>query len=459
MIDDNAVAIVLAAGLGTRMRSAQPKVLHEIAGLPMLAHVLAAAEGAGLSRQVIVTGPDGEGVRTLAGDAGGRRRFAVQSERNGTGHAVLTARCKLAGDAGSVFVLYGDTPLIRAETIRAMDQELGHADLVVVSFTPDDPGRYGRLIEDQAGNVVAIREHADASAEERGIRTCFSGLMAFGRARDLDLLDDLRPDNVQGEYYLTDLVAIGRGRGLTIRAVEVDPVDVVGVNSRAELAVAEEAMQERLRARAMAEGATLVAPRTVQLSHDTVLESDVLVEPNVVFGPGVRVRQGAQIRAFSHLEAAEIESGAIVGPFARLRPGAHIGEGAHIGNFVEIKNAVIDEGAKANHLSYIGDAHVGAGANIGAGTITCNYDGFAKHHTEIGAGAFIGSNSSLVAPVSVGEGAYVASGSVVTRVVEAGALAVARGRQENKPGWSERFRESRARPRKARKVGGPDRSE
>jgi bifunctional UDP-N-acetylglucosamine pyrophosphorylase/glucosamine-1-phosphate N-acetyltransferase len=356
-------------------------------------------------------------------------------------------------------VLYGDTPLIRAETIRAMDQELGHADLVVVSFTPDDPGRYGRLIEDQAGNVVAIREHADASAAEREIRTCFSGLMALGRARDLDLLDDLRPDNAQGEYYLTDLVAIGRGRGLTIRAVEVDPVDVVGVNSRAELAVAEEAMQERLRARAMAEGATLVAPRTVQLSHDTVLESDVLVEPNVVFGPGVRVRQGARIRAFSHLEASEIESGAIVGPFARLRPGAHIGEGAHIGNFVEIKNAIIDEGAKANHLSYIGDAHVGAGANIGAGTITCNYDGFAKHHTEIGAGAFIGSNSSLVAPVSVGEGAYVASGSVVTRVVEAGALAVARGRQENKPGWAERYRELQARPRKARKVGGPDRSE
>ena len=448
MSDQTAVAIVLAAGLGTRMASARPKVLHEVAGLTMLDHVLGAAGAAGLSEQIVVTGPERDTVRAALAPVTRRTRFVVQDERRGTGHAVLTARAALDRHAGPVFVLYGDTPLIRPQTILAMGAALGPADLVILAFTPDDPGQYGRVLRDAAGCVVAIREHADASPEERRVASCFSGLLAVARAAHLELLEELVADNAKGELYLTDLVEIARAHGLSCAAVEADPVDVTGVNSRAELACAELLMQERLRARALAGGVTLVAPETVYLSYDTALARDVVIEPHVVFAPGVTVGEGALIRAFCHLEQAEIGAGAIVGPFARLRPGARIAANAHIGNFVEIKNALIGAGAKANHLSYIGDATVGAGANIGAGTITCNYDGFDKHRTEIGAGAFIGSNSALVAPVIIGEGAYVASGSVVTRDVEPGALAIARGRQANKPDWAERFRAQHHRPRK-----------
>jgi len=447
MAQSEGLAIVLAAGLGMRMKSARPKVMHEVADRPMIAHVLAAAAEAGLAHRIVVTGEGMDEVKAAADAVPGTTDIAIQTERRGTGHAVMAARPALNGHEGPVYVLYGDTPLLSGATVGAMTAALDGADIAVLGFRPADPTGYGRLLTGRNGELLAVREHIDASDNERRIDFCFSGLMAFGRAAHLALLDRLDTKNAQGEYYLTDVVGHAREAGLRVATAEADAVDVTGVNSRAELADAEQLMQERLRARAMAGGATLQDPASVRFSHDTHLAADVTVEPHVVFGPGVTVGEGARIRAFSHLQGAAVAAGATIGPYARLRPGADIGEGARVGNFVEIKQATVGPGAKINHLSYIGDASIGARANIGAGTVTCNYDGFDKYRTEIGEGAFIGSNASLVAPVKVGDGAYVGSGSVVTDDVEDDALAIARGRQAERPGWAAAFRAKKAKDR------------
>ena len=438
------LTIVLAAGEGVRMRSSQPKVMHKVAGLPMLGHVLAAATAAGATRLAVVVGPGAEGTRAFLAKAAPEAAVYVQAERLGTAHAVLSAKKEFASKPDDVVVLYGDTPLVSPETIRRLRRPLARgASVAVLGFRPASPTGYGRLIM-EGKQLVAIREERDASPEERQIGLCNAGLIAFS-GNAIKLLGKIGNRNAKGEYYLTDLVELANAAGRKVAVIETEADEVIGVNRRAELAEAERVFQDRARAAAMDAGATLTAPETVFFSHDTKLGRDVTIEPNVFFGPGVTVADGVTIRAFSHIEGATIAAGAIIGPFARLRPGAAIGPDAHIGNFVEVKNAAIDAGAKANHLAYIGDAHVGARTNIGAGAITCNYDGFAKHRTEIGADAFIGSNSALVAPVTIGEGAYVATGSVVTRDVEPGALAVARARQVDKPGWAERFREKRKR--------------
>ncbi|VAW13054.1 N-acetylglucosamine-1-phosphate uridyltransferase / Glucosamine-1-phosphate N-acetyltransferase [hydrothermal vent metagenome] len=442
----DSIAIVLAAGMGTRMKSSRPKVMHEVAHRPMLAHVLRAAHQAGLSRRIVVIGLDMDEVGEAVGDIPGETSFAIQTERRGTGHAVMAARQALDGHRGTVFILFGDTPLLRAETITAMASGLSGADISVLGFRPLDPSGYGRLLLDADGGLEAIVEHKDATEHQRRTDFCWSGLMAFSAARHLDLLDRLTTDNAQGEYYLTAIVEIARKTGLRVAAVECDAEDVMGVNSRAELAKAEALMQDRLRVRAMAAGVTMADPASVYLAHDTELGADVVLEPGIVFGPGVTVGEGAHIRAFSHLEGARIGAGAAVGPYARLRPGANIGAGAKIGNFVEVKKSDIGANAKVSHLSYIGDAEIGARANIGAGTITCNYDGFNKWRTVIGEGAFIGSNSALVAPVRIGRSAFVASGSVVTADVEDDALVLGRARQEVKLGWAARFRAKFAKP-------------
>ncbi|MCX5514610.1 bifunctional N-acetylglucosamine-1-phosphate uridyltransferase/glucosamine-1-phosphate acetyltransferase [Kaistia algarum] len=444
MSDRSSLAVLLAAGEGTRMRSGLPKVLHPVAGLPMIGHVLASAKCAGIERFAVVVGPSAEGLRAfLAKRAPGAPIFE-QTERRGTAHAVLAARAVLSEPADDVLVLYGDTPLVRPETLARLRAELAKgAAVVVLGFRPSDPAGYGRLLESE-GRLVAIREEKDATAEERQIRFCNAGLMAFAGSSVLDLLGAIGNANAKGEFYLTDAVEIANQRGLAVIAIEADAEEVGGVNTRVELAAVEAIWQARARKAAMLAGVSLVAPDTVFLSHDTVLEADVTIEPNVVFGPGVRVESGAVIHAFSHLEGARVESGAAVGPFARLRPGTALGPKAKVGNFVEVKNAEIGAGAKVSHLTYIGDAKVGAEANVGAGTITCNYDGFDKALTIIGEGAFIGSNSALVAPVTIGDGAYVASGSVVTEDVAPDALAIARARQVEKPGWAERFRAFKA---------------
>ncbi len=377
---------------------------------------------------------------------------AVQDPPLGTGHAVLSARDELAGFDGAgfdgdVLVLFGDGPLVTPETLQAMVAARRAADdpaVVVLGFRPPDPGEYGRLIVDDAGRLERIVEFCDADATQRAVGLCNSGVMAIDGRRLFTLLDAVGNDNAKGEYYLTDIVAIARRRQWTCAVVEGDADEVLGINSRAELAQAEAIVQNRLRRSAMEGGATLVDPTTTWLSHDTKIGRDVVIEPNVLFGPGVVIEDGATIRAFSHLEGAVVANGATIGPFARLRPGARIGEGARVGNFVEIKKAVLEPGAKVSHLSYIGDARIGADANIGAGTITCNYDGFAKHHTDIGAGAFIGSNTALVAPVSVGAGAIVGAGSVVTRDVPDNALGVTRAEQAEVKDWASRFRDSRS---------------
>lgn len=449
MTDRPSLAIVLAAGKGTRMKSDLPKVLHPLAGAPMLAHVLAAVRAAGVTRAALVVAPGMDAVAAEAGEAD----LFVQTEQLGTAHAVLAARPLLDAFDGDVMVLYGDTPLLRPATLSAARAALaGGADIAVLGFEAGDPAGYGRLVMDGRGELMAIREETEASDAERGIRLCNSGIMAFRGGRLLALLDRIGRNNAKGEYFLTDAVALARADGLRVAVVPCAEQEVLGVNSRAELATAEAALQARLRRAALEEGATLVAPETVFLSHDTRLGRDVVVEPHVVFGPGVTVEEGARIRSFSHLEQAHVRAGALIGPYARLRPGADIGPGAHIGNFVEIKNAVMGEGAKANHLAYVGDAEVGPGANIGAGAITCNYDGFAKHRTEIGAGAFIGSNAALVAPVKVGQGAYVGSGSVIGRDVPADALALTRAPLELREGWAAKVR-ARQRRKKARAKG------
>lgn len=441
MSNRSCLSIVLAAGEGTRMKSALPKVLHPIAGLPMLAHVVRAVEEAGGNEVAIVVGHGGETVREAAAGFAPRARFFEQTERFGTAHAVLAAREAIAEGFDDLLVVFGDTPLLDpAELVaaRARMQEEGAA-VVVLGFRPDVPGAYGRLIE-RDGRLVAIREAKDCSAEELAIDFCNSGLMAIDGRHALDLLDAVGNDNAKGEFYLTDIVEIANARGLKALASETSADSALGINSRAELAQAEAVWQQRRRRELMVSGVTMQAPATVHLCHDTKIGPDALVEPNVVFGPGVTVEGGARIRAFSHLEGATVAAGAEIGPFARLRPGADIGTKAKVGNFCEVKNAAVEEGAKVNHLTYVGDARIGAGANIGAGTITCNYDGSNKHHTDIGAGAFIGSNSSLVAPVSIGVGAYVASGSVITGDVPDDSLAFGRARQVVKEGRAARLR-------------------
>jgi bifunctional UDP-N-acetylglucosamine pyrophosphorylase/glucosamine-1-phosphate N-acetyltransferase len=447
MTQSSALAIVLAAGKGTRMKSTTPKVLHRLAGAPMLAHVLNAAARAGVGRGCVVVGPgmDEVGAAALAIDS--KLEVFIQPEQLGTADAVKAAGLAIAASDGPVLVLYGDTPLLRAETLEAVLGELdAGADVVVIGFEADDPTGYGRLLFDDKGRLAGIREERDASDAERGLTLCNSGIMAFRTSKTLtSLLAKIGNDNAKGEFYLTDAVALARDSGLEARVVLSNAEEVLGVNSRAELAIGEGLMQQRLRESVMAGGATLVAPETVFFSVDTSVGQDVLIEPSVVFGPGVSIEDGVTIKAFCHIEQAKIGPGATVGPFARLRPGAALAKNAHVGNFVEIKKAEIAEGAKVNHLTYIGDASVGAKANIGAGTITCNYDGYAKHRTEIGAGAFIGSNSSLVAPVKIGDGAVIGSGSVITKDVPADALAVTRPAQKTVDGWAGKVRARRTR--------------
>jgi bifunctional UDP-N-acetylglucosamine pyrophosphorylase / glucosamine-1-phosphate N-acetyltransferase len=448
------LAVVLAAGKGTRMRSERPKVLHALAGRTMLAHVLAAAQGAGATRFAVVAepGPADAGReaevradvrREVEAVAPGARLFA-QAERLGTAHAVLAARAALEDGAHDLIVAFGDTPLVTPETLRRLRAPLAEgAAVAVLAFEAADPSGYGRvLVEGEA--VQAIREEKDASEPERRVTLCNAGLMALAGAHALSLLARIGNANAAGEYYLTDAVALAVAAGLSVAVVRVAEAEAQGVNDRVQLASAEAVMQARLRRAAMLGGATLVAPETVFLCADTALGRDVVVEPHCVFGPGVTVGEGCVVHAFSHLEGATLAAGVSVGPYARLRPGAHLEAGARVGNFVEIKNATLGPGAKANHLSYLGDAEIGGGANVGAGTITCNYDGANKHRTRIGAKAFIGSNSALVAPVTIGEGAYVGSGSVITEDVPAGALAVGRGRQATKPGWAETRRPKKA---------------
>lgn len=426
------------------MKSAMPKVLHPVAGLPMIAHVVKAATGSAASDIAIVVGREAERVReAVAGFAPAARTF-LQAERLGTAHAVLAAREAIEQGHDDIVVAFGDAPLLEPDDLARLRAELGAgADVVVAGFRTDAPAGYGRLIM-RDGALAAIREDRDCSAEERGIDFCNGGLMALSGAEALGLLDAVGNDNAKGEFYLTDVVEIANRRGLEVVSVEAPFENLLGINNRLELAEAEAIWQQRRRRALMIGGVTMIAPATVTLAHDTEIEPDVLIEPDVVFGPGVRVASGARIRAFSHLEGASVASGAEVGPFARLRPGARLAAKSKVGNFCEVKNADIEAGAKVNHLTYIGDARIGTKANIGAGTITCNYDGFLKHRTDIGAEAFIGSNSSLVAPVSVGDGAYVASGSVVTEDVEAGALALGRARQVTKPGYGTRLRQKLA---------------
>ena len=436
-------AIILAAGMGTRMKSDLHKVLHPIAGRPMLAHLLAAVEQLSPEHVVVVVGAGREQVAPLVEGQGGQ--VVVQEPQLGTAHAVQQAEAALAGFTGDILILYGDTPLVETETMQRMLDRLNADDApvaVVVASRPPDPLHYGRIVAEPDGTILRMVEYKDANEEERAVNLCNSGLMAV-RSEDLwPLLSGVENDNAANEYYLPDIVMLAAAVGRRSAAIETAPDEVAGINSRAELAEVEASWQRGRRARAMADGVSLVAPETVWFAHDTEIGRDTIVEPNVVFGPGVRIGEGARIRAFSHLEGASVAAGAEIGPFARLRPGAEIGEKARVGNFVEIKKARLGAGAKANHLSYLGDADVGEGANIGAGTITCNYDGYFKYKTEIGAGAFIGSNSALVAPVSIGAGAMVGAGSVITRNVDPDALAVARGAQEAKPGRAKRFRET-----------------
>lgn len=433
-------AIILAAGEGTRMRSALPKVLHPVGGLPMLGHVARAASAAGAARIATVVGPGRsdvtELVRRLAGDC----VSFEQVERLGTGHAVRMAKPAFAGQGQPTIVLFADNPLMRPETLGAVVARLqAGADMVVVGFEPDLPHGYGRLLMD-GDRLSAIREEKDASADERAVRLCNSGVMGFGAGVLDRLIDRIENRNAKGEFYLTDAVELANADGLRVEVEMADPREVAGVNDRAQLAHAERIFQEFKREEIMAGGVTLAAPETVFFSYDTEIAPDVTIEPNVVFGPGVKIESGAVIHAFCHIEGAHVGPKASVGPFARLRPDAVLAEGAKVGNFVEVKKANIGPGAKVNHLTYIGDADIGAGANIGAGTITCNYDGLNKHRTIIGAGAFVGSNSSLVAPVAIGEGAYVGSGSVITHDVAPGALGVARARQSpDKPGFGARM--------------------
>ncbi len=430
--------IILAAGKGTRMNSDLPKVLHPIAGEPMLIHALEAGALLEPERSVVVAGHGADLVRDAALAHDMTIKVVEQTEQLGTAHAVAQARAALSGFDGTALVLYGDTPFIRPQTLDAMLAALAQNDVVVLGFEAADPARYGRLVMD-GQQLDRIVEYKDASEDERMITLCNSGVIACKAELLFDLIDAVDNNNASEEYYLTDIVGLARARGLTATAVTCDEWETIGINSRAELAKAEADFQRRARAELLEDGVTLTAPETVFLARDTVIGRDALIEPNVVFGPGVTVESGATIRAFSHLEGCHVSRGAIVGPYARLRPGAELAEHVRIGNFVEIKNAQIGDGAKVNHLSYIGDATIGAAANVGAGTVTCNYDGVMKHHTHIGAGAFIGSSTMLVAPVSIGAGAMTGSGSVITSDVEPDALALARAPQVEKPGMARKM--------------------
>jgi len=434
-------AIVLAAGKGTRMRSDLPKVLHKVAGRTMLGHVLAAVQAAGATRIGVVAEPGRADVAAeIERQAPGAGVFA-QVERLGTAHAVLAARPLLDEATDDVIVAFGDTPLVTAETFARLRAPLASgAGVAVLAFETESPTGYGRVLT-EGERVLAIREEKDASPAERQVRLCNAGLMALSGAQAVALLERIGNDNAAGEYYLPDAVALAVADGLTVAVVPVDETEAQGVNDRVQLAAAEAVVQERLRRTALLGGATLIAPETVYFSHDTILGRDVTVEPHVVFGPGVRVADGCTVRAYAHLTEVRLESGVKIGPFVRMRGGAVLESGAEIGNFVELKNARMGPGAKAAHLTYLGDADIGAKANVGAGTITCNYDGVFKHRTTIGAGAFIGSNSALVAPVTVGAAAMVGAGSVITADVPDGALAVARGRQVTKEGWAVKLRE------------------
>lgn len=442
-------AIILAAGQGTRMKSKTVKVLHAVGGRSMLDWTIDLARQSDAASIVTVYGAHSPAVAEAARHQG--VATALQDPPQGTGHAVQCAQDALSGFDGIAIILYADTPLITPQTVSRVFEALeGGASVAVLGFEPEDPAAYGRLIVDEDGVLDRIVEYKDATEEERAVRFVNSGVLAAPAGLLFDLLGDVTNDNANGEYYLTDVVGLARARGLKAVAVSADATEVLGVNSRVDLADAEAAFQARKREELMVEGVTLVAPETVFFSWDTRIERDVIVHPHVVFGPGVTVAEDAEIHAFSHLEQARVGSAAQVGPYARLRPGAELGTGSKVGNFVEIKKSQLAEGAKVNHLTYVGDASIGVGANIGAGTITCNYDGFDKHRTVVGDGAFIGSNTSLVAPVTVGDGAMTGSGGVITADVPADALALARGDQVVKEGWAARFRAAKA-ARKSRK--------
>jgi len=450
MTDRPLAAIILAAGQGTRMKSETHKVLHPIAGKPMLHHLLDTVDSIGVERTVIVVGARREQIE--ASVAGRNVAIAVQEEQLGTGHAVAQAHDALKGFAGDVLILYGDVPMVSADTMRDMIFRLNNGSdprAVVLGFRPDDAGAYGRIIADDQGDIEKMVEYKDASERERAVNLCNSGLMAV-RSTDLFiLLDKISNDNAAGEYYLPDIVMLP---GQQSAVIEVDdPAEVAGVNSRAELAAVEGEWQSRRRAKAMADGVSLIAPETVWFSHDTEIASDVIIEPNVIFGPGVSIASGTTIYGHSHIEGAQIGADAKVGPFARLRPGSVMEEGSKIGNFVEMKKTVLGKGAKANHLTYLGDAEVGEGANIGAGTITCNYDGYFKYRTVIGKGAFVGSNSALVAPVTIGDGAIVGAGATLTKDVASDDLALVRAEQTVKAGWARKFRDAMLKKKAAEK--------
>jgi bifunctional UDP-N-acetylglucosamine pyrophosphorylase/glucosamine-1-phosphate N-acetyltransferase len=445
-------AIILAAGKGTRMKSDLHKVLHPIAGRPMLLQLIDSFERAGATRSVVVAGAGREQLEAAV--VGHPVTLALQAEQLGTAHAALQAKDALAGFDGTAIVCFGDTPFLDAATIARLATRLEAPDaprVVMLGFRPDDPKAYGRIIARADGSIAKMVEYKDATQAERAVDLCNSGVTAV-RAADLwPLLESVGNDNAAGEYYLPDIVMLALADGDRAIVIETDADEVIGINSRAELAYAEARWQAKRRDQAMADGVSLIAPDTVWFAYDTRLGRDVVIEPNVFFGPGVSVGDGAVIHAFSHIEGATIGAKAEVGPYARLRPGAVLGEKSKVGNFVEMKKAVLGPGAKANHLTYLGDAEIGAGANIGAGTITCNYDGYFKYKTVIGAGAFIGSNSALVAPVNIGAGAIVGAGSVVTKDVEADALAVARGTQEARAGWAKRFRDAMTAKKAAKK--------
>ncbi|MBK9077678.1 MAG: bifunctional UDP-N-acetylglucosamine diphosphorylase/glucosamine-1-phosphate N-acetyltransferase GlmU [Hyphomicrobium sp.] len=446
MSTPSALIVVLAAGKGTRMKSSLPKVLHKVAGRSMLGHVLDLATRCDAAKVAVVVGPDMAKVEAEAAAVFLGAEIATQVNQRGTGDAVLAARSAIDAHEGDVIVLYADTPLIRPSTIARICAKLNEgANVAVLGFRPKDPTGYGRLLTDASGALLAIREDKDASPAERQVDLCNSGVIAFRVPRLTQLLDRIGNSNAKGEYYLTDAVEIARADGLQTAVVECDEDEVLGVNARSQLAEAEAIWQQRARLAFMDSGVTMIAPDTVWLSFDTSIANDVTIEPNVFFGPGVTVESGAEIKANCHFEGAVIGRDARIGPFARLRPGAKLASEVHVGNFVEVKNVAMGQGSKANHLAYLGDGSVGAKANIGAGTIFCNYDGFNKSKTEIGEGAFIGSNSSLVAPIKIGAGAYIGSGSVITKDVGAGALALERSAQEERPGWAEKFRTMMAR--------------
>jgi bifunctional UDP-N-acetylglucosamine pyrophosphorylase/glucosamine-1-phosphate N-acetyltransferase len=448
MTGRTSLTIVLAAGEGTRMRSSMPKVLHPVAGQSLLSHVLRAAPNGYGAALAVVIGPDHQAVADEVRRARPDAATFVQRERFGTAHAVLAASEAIARGADDLLVGFGDTPLISAATFERMRAPLKDgAALTVLGFRAADPTGYGRLIV-EGDRLLAIREHAEASPEQRAITLCNAGVMAFDGRRALQILQKIGNANSKGEYYLGDAVAVVRELGLKATVIETSEDEVRGINTKTQLAETEAVMQARLRQAALEAGVTMIAPETVYLAADTTFGNDVTIEPFVVIGPGVTIADGAVIHAFSHIVQASIGKNASVGPYARLRPGTSLGEGARIGNFVETKAAVLEAGVKVNHLTYIGDTHIGEGANIGAGTITCNYDGFNKHKTTIGAGAFVGSNSSLVAPVKIGSGAYIGSGSVITKDVPDNALAVERSPQTTRDGWAARYREMKTRDKK-----------